>query len=414
MTVLAKHAQGKGGPDKIFHISGLAKARAQEVGKENITNATIGAFLDASGNLITMKTVEESLRNIPFEESANYAPISGIPEYAEAAADAVFRDCRPEAFIRGIATPGGTGSIRNTLKNYLEDGQACVISDYHWAAYKNICYELDRDLITFRTFNAEGGFNIEGCFEKVNACAAKQENVLLMLNTPANNPTGFSVTLDEWKIIVEKLTAIANNGKNNVVLLVDTAYIDYAGPGSREFFKLFSNLPKNFLVIVAFSMSKSHTMYGYRSGCMLCVTSDEEEAEAFVKANQFSARATWSNGTHIGQLVLVDLYKNPEKKAAFLAEQEELRLSLLRRAELFLAEAKEAELATCPFESGFFITVPTVKAPEVAAELRKEDIFLVPLGEGESAGLRVAICAIPEEKISGMAQKIKAAMERVG
>ena len=97
-----------------------------------------------------------------------------------------------------------------------------------------------------------------------------------------------------------------------------------------------------------------------------------------------------------------------------MAEQEELRLSLLRRAELFMAEAKEVQLPTCPFESGFFITVPTVKAPEVAAELRKEDIFLIPLGEGASAGLRVAICAIPEEKISGLARKIKAAMERVG
>ena len=55
-----------------------------------------------------------------------------------------------------------------------------------------------------------------------------------------------------------------------------------------------------------------------------------------------------------------------------------------------------------------------ISGPEVAAELRKEDIFLIPLGEGASAGLRVAICAIPEEKISGLARKIKAAMERVG
>lgn len=53
MSVLAKHTQGKGGPDKIFRISGMAKARAAEVGKENITNATTGAFLDATGHLIT-------------------------------------------------------------------------------------------------------------------------------------------------------------------------------------------------------------------------------------------------------------------------------------------------------------------------------------------------------------------------
>ena len=48
------------------------------------------------------------------------------------------------------------------------------------------------------------------------------------------------------------------------------------------------------------------------------------------------------------------------------------------------------------------------EAQAVAAVLREEDIFLVPLGKG----LRVAICAIPEEKIIGMATKIKEAMDR--
>ena len=33
MSLLATHAQGKGGPDVIFAYSAQAKARAQEVGK---------------------------------------------------------------------------------------------------------------------------------------------------------------------------------------------------------------------------------------------------------------------------------------------------------------------------------------------------------------------------------------------
>ena len=106
--------------------------------------------------------------------------------------------------------------------------------------------------------------------------------------------------------------------------------------------------------------------------------------------------------------------QNPELKAAFRAEQEELRLSLLKRAEVFVKEAQEVGLKTCPFDSGFFVTVPTVKAEEVAAELRKSDIFMVPLGEGANAGIRVALCALPEEKIVGVAAKIKEALDAVG
>ena len=47
MSLLATHAQGKGGPDAIFAYSSQASARAAEIGKENIVNATIGAFLNA-------------------------------------------------------------------------------------------------------------------------------------------------------------------------------------------------------------------------------------------------------------------------------------------------------------------------------------------------------------------------------
>lgn len=61
---------------------------------------------------------------------------------------------------------------------------------------------------------------------------------------------------------------------------------------------------------------------------------------------------------------------------------------------MFIKEADEIGLKVCPFDSGFFVTVPTEQAEEVAAELRKSDLFIVPLGDGANAGLRVALCAI--------------------
>lgn len=413
MSVLAKHTQGKGAPDKIFRISGMAKARAAEVGKENITNATIGAFLDANGQLITMKTVEETVKEIPFVEAAEYATIEGSPEFIEAAKEAAFREYRPTAYIDGVATPGGTGGIHHALLNYLEEGDTAITMDRYWAAYKSICRETGRNFDTFVMFDEAGHFNVQGCIEKLREYAAKQTNVFLILNTPANNPTGYNVKQQEWEAIMAELTAIANNGKNNVVLLVDISYIDYAAPESRRFFQLFNQLPENFLVLVAFSMSKGYTMYGYRLGCLLCISSSKQEVEDFVAINKFSSRATWSNCSRLGMLVMEKINADPERKAAFRAEQEQLRLSLLRRAQLFMKEAGEINLPVCPFDSGFFVTVPTVKAEDVAAKLREQDLFVVPLGDGANAGLRIALCAIPEEKITGVPQKIKAALAAV-
>lgn len=413
MSVLAKHTQGKGGPDKIFRISGMAKERAAVVGKQNITNATTGAFLDGDGHLITLKTVEDTVKEIPFTEAAEYATIEGSPEFIQAAIDAAFREYRPDAYIDGVATPGGTGGIHHALQNYLDDGDTALTMDRYWAAYKSICRETNRNFDTFVMFDENNNFNVQGCIAKLREYAEKQTNVFLILNTPANNPTGYNVKKEEWRAIMEELTAIANNGKNNVVLLADIAYIDFAAPESRQFFQLFNQLPENFLVLVAFSMSKGYTMYGYRLGCLLCVSSSKQEVEDFIAINKFSSRATWSNCSRMGMLVMEKINQDPERKAAFRAEQEQLRLSLLKRAELFVKEADEIGLKVCPFDSGFFITVPTVKAEEVAAELRKKDLFVVPLGDGANAGLRIALCAIPEEKITGVPKKIKEALDAV-
>ena len=354
------------------------------------------------------------MKNIPIRDSAEYAPIEGTKGFVNAAIDGAFREYRPNGFIDGVATPGGTGGLHHSIYNYLEPGDTVLTMDRYWAAYKSICRECGRGFDTFVSFDENNKFNVQGCIDKLREYAEKQTNVFLVMNTPANNPTGYNVKRDEWEAIMAELTAIANNGKNNVVLLLDVAYIDYAAPEAREIFTLFNDLPENFILLVAYTMSKSYAMYGYRLGCLLCVSSSQQEVEEFIAINKFSSRATWSNCSRLGMHVMEKIDQNPELKAAFRAEQEELRLSLLKRAEVFVKEAQEVGLKTCPFDAGFFVTVPTVKAEEVAAELRKSDIFMVPLGDGANAGIRVALCALPEEKIVGIAAKIKAALDAVG
>ena len=199
--------------------SAMAKARAAEVGKENIINATTGAFLDANGQLITMKTVEEVVKTIPFRDSAEYAPIEGTKGFVNAAIDGAFREYRPNGFIDGVATPGGTGGLHHSIYNYLEPGDTVLTMDRYWAAYKSICRECGRGFDTFVSFDENNKFNVQGCIDKLREYAEKQTNVFLVMNTPANNPTGYNVKRDEWEAIMAELTAIANNGKNNVVLL---------------------------------------------------------------------------------------------------------------------------------------------------------------------------------------------------
>ncbi|MDO4281151.1 MAG: aminotransferase class I/II-fold pyridoxal phosphate-dependent enzyme [Peptococcaceae bacterium] len=413
MSILAKHAQGKGGPDVIFAYSAQANKRAEAVGKENIVNATIGAFLNADGSLKTMDTVEAAIESIPFAIGANYAPINGLPEYIEAMTDSVLRDHRPAGtYTAGIATPGGTGALHNGFFNYLNEGEVCLTTDYYWGNYKSLLSEMGRGLETFNTFTDDGHFDIASCKAACEAVAAKQTNVVLLLNTPAHNPTGFSVTDEEWQEIIPMLTAIANNGKNNVVLMIDTAYIDYAGPHARDFFEFFTNLPENFLVIVCASTSKGYTLYGYRLGLMLCIAQSQAVCDEFELADGASARATWSNCSRPAMEAVTLLNSDDAHRSAFRKEQDEFAASLAKRSDIFMKEAKEVGLAVCPYHSGFFIFVPTPTHEDAVAMfdvLADENIFAVPLG----AGMRIAICAVDDAKIPGMATKFKAAYDKV-
>lgn len=409
-SLAASHSRGKSETDNIFGVNAAANEKAKTVGKENIVNASIGAFLDANGELVTLPTVEKTVRSLDFKDTANYAPIAGLPDFIQAVIDVTFEEYKPDAYIKGVATPGGSGGIHHAIWNYTELGDTYLTSDWFWGPYRTMAREMGRKLDTFVTFDEKGNFNLENCLQKVRELAQVQKNVLLIINSPAHNPTGFSVTFEEWEQLVTGLKELAENGQNNIILFVDIAYLDFAPPGSRKFFKLFSQLPASFLVIVGFSMSKGYTMYGYRSGCMLGISSDKDVAEEFFDINQFSNRGTWSNGTRAGMLCLAKLWKNPELMYQVKKEREEFRLSLDARAKTFLDEAKSVGLEVCPYNSGFFITVPSTKPNEVALKLQDDNIFIVPLARG----LRIAVCAIPAEKLTGMAAKIKEAKDLLG
>ncbi|MGI6225769.1 MAG: pyridoxal phosphate-dependent aminotransferase [Peptococcales bacterium] len=409
-SVAASHSRGKSEPDKIFAVSAAANEKAKVVGKENIVNASIGAFLDPIGELVTLPTVEKVIKSLDFKDTANYAPIAGLPDFIEATIDVTFGEYKPDAYIKGVATPGGSGAIHHAIWNYTEAGETYLTSDWYWGPYQTMAREMGRKIDTFTTFDEKGNFNVQACLEKVRQLAQVQQNVLLLINSPAHNPTGFSLTDEEWKQVIAGLSGLAQKGKNNIILFLDVAYLDFAPPESRKFFKLFSQLPTNFLVIVAFSMSKGYTMYGYRTGCMLGISSDQDIIEEFYNINQFSNRGTWSNGTRSGMLCLAKLWKNQDLMEQVNKEREEYRLGLEDRAKTFLNEAKSVGLEVCPYHSGFFITVPTTKPDEVALKLQDDNIFVVPLGRG----LRIAVCAISAEKISGMATKIKEAMDLLG
>lgn len=407
-SMAAKHVNTIRTEDKIFAVSREAGNAVVQFGKEKVVNATVGSILDENEKLAVLPSVLRTLRNLPDSEFAAYAPILGTPDYLEAAIQAAFNDCRPEAYIRAAATPGGSGALRHTFWNYSDIGDTILTADWFWGPYKTIAEENLRRLGTFSFFDNEKKFNLHSLEQKMNELLERQDSLVILLNSPAQNPTGFALSDGEWGQVIELIKRAAGDLSKKITLLCDIAYIDYAGKASdtRKFMRLLGGLPSNVLVMVAFSISKSLTMYGIRTGAAVCVSSNKDVAEEFTGVFEASNRGTWSNGTRCGMKLLSVIMNDKKLLADVDKEREELRQLLEKRAEIFIGEAEANQLDTCPYKSGFFVTIPAIQPEESCKLLQKENIFAVPI----SRGIRFAICSVPTFKIKGIAEKIKRAV----
>ena len=408
-SIAASHSKGKFATDKIFGASGAAVKATAEFGKDKVVNATIGAIMDDNEELACIPTVEKVLREMPINDLINYAPIAGLPSYLDATINLTFQDNKPDAYINAVATAGGSGVIHHTIWNYSEIGDTILTSDWYWGPYSVLCKEALRKLDTYQLFDEQQNFNIKAFELKVNDLLKKQDSLVIIINTPAHNPTGFSLTDDDWTKVLDVCTTEAKDSTKKITILVDIAYIDYAGEKNetRRFLKQFSNLPANILGILAFSMSKGYTMYGQRTGAMIGISSSKEISKEFADINQYTSRATWSNINRGAMQLLATIYNDKQLLSQFEKERDGFYELIKERANIFMAEAKECGLNMLPYRAGFFISIPSSDSDAVCNKLHDDLIYAVPL----AAGVRIAVCAVPSRKIKGMAEKTLKAMK---
>lgn len=392
--------------DRIFGISNRAKAAEAEFGKESVVNGVIGALLDDNGKLMILRSVDKVFRNLTMEEYASYAPIAGTPAFKKAAIEVALRGRRLKGFVEAAATPGGAGAIRNAVANYSSPGDSILTSDWHWPAYSTIAGEIGRGIDYFTLFNKDRAFNIEAFEEKVASMLRSQERLVVILNTPAHNPTGYSIKTAEWRSIVAVLNRMPASKK--IALVVDAAYIDFAGDEmeQREFLPELDNLHANILPLIAYSASKTFTLYGMRCGALICVAPTKEIADEFKMVCEYSSRGSWSNAPRAGQSIISKICADEDLFREVSEERESIRSMLLRRGRTFERTCREIGLAMVPFDGGFFACIPCADSQAVCARLEKERIFLVP----NALGIRVSIASISEEKCRLLPRKIQEAM----
>lgn len=337
-SMAAPHAKGKSAEDNIFAANNRAIALAEKIGTENVVNATVGSILDEDGSLVVLDVVKEALSALTPKEMCAYAPIQGYRAFLDACIDQCFGKSRPEGYIDACSTPGGTGVLHHVVHNYSEVGDEVLISDWHWGAYDSLIDDNNRKVRTFSLLTEDGHFHAADFKEKVEDILSRQDNIVIILNGIANNPTGYCLSDEEWQAAIDVLKEAARDETKKAILIPDVAYLDYSGEKEecRRFFRLFGGLPKNILTVCAYTLSKGFTMYGQRMGAMIGISSDKDVIKEFVDINQYASRATWSNCNSAAQNAMIRICRDDEKIKALDAERAKYFRLIQDRAEIFM------------------------------------------------------------------------------
>lgn len=394
--------------DTVFAIVNKAKEAKKTYGEDAVTDATIGSLYTEAGELAALDCVFDSLKNLDNKVLASYAAgFTGNPDFRQKVIDWVL-DGNSRLYKEVIATPGGTGAVAMTIQECLDPGQTVVLPEIAWGSYNLMAQMNNLEVEKYSLFDGDR-FNMDSFREVCTKTMEKQGKLVVVINDPCHNPTGYSMTREEWEEVIAFLNGCSK--KCPVVLLNDIAYIDFAfgQKEAKKYFSVFDDISDNMAVVVAFSLSKSMTSYGMRCGAAILMAKNPEIVNQLKTVFEKDARATWSNVNNGAMAMFVDVLDN--RLEDYDAERQKYVALLKERSEIFRNEADAAGLAYYPYREGFFVTLSMDNdlRDRYHEALMENNIFTVKVNKG----IRVAICSMPVAKVKGLAGHMKEILDEV-
>lgn len=410
MTFVRKKANTTPIVDTVFAIVGKAKKDKAENGSDNVIDATIGSLYGEDEKLVALDEVFNHYDIIDHRVKAAYASsFTGNPDYREAVYNWVTggSDLKLEHSV--IATPGGSGADFMAITSCLDAGETLLLPDVAWGSYKLMASEYNINTLEYKMFDGDR-FNLNSVKEKVNEILQIQDRVVMVINDPCHNPTGYSLSYEEWQELVSYINEVSKTVP--FILIDDIAYIDYSNnlAESRKYMNTWNELSDNAMVIVAFSCSKTLTSYGLRCGAAIILNQKKEAVREVEIVFEKKARATWSNIPNAAMANFVWLVT--EDRDHLLSEKQKYIDLMKERSSIFLSEAKECGLDFYPYKEGFFVTLRFEDndfRSRFHEALMENHIYTVVVNHG----IRVAVCSLPVKKVYGLAAKMKAIEESV-
>lgn len=293
----------------------------------------VGVYKDASGNTPIMRAIKNAEQQLwEAETTKAYTGLAGDPAFADAMVAMVLGDAVPRANVAAVATPGGTGAVRQgfDMVRMANPDAKVFVSDPTWPNHLSILKHMGMNMVPYRYFDEESrGVDFGGMMEDL---AQAGPGDIVLVHGCCHNPTGANLNMTEWKALVDLLI------KTGATPMVDIAYQGF-GDGLEEDAAatrlIASSVPET---IIAASCSKNFGIYRERTGLLMAVAANPSAHKLNQGTLAYLNRQNYSFPPDHGARLVTMVLSDDALRAEWAAELEEMRNGMLGLREQLAAE----------------------------------------------------------------------------
>ncbi len=301
--------------------------------RETKIDLGVGVYKTPEGVTPVMRAVKSAEKQLWESETTKaYTALAGDPAFADAMIALVLGDAVARDQVSAIATPGGTGAVRQAfdLIKMASPGARVFVSDPTWPNHLSILAHMGIEVVMYRYFDPETvGVDFAGMMADLDGLRAGD---VVLLHGCCHNPTGANLNMTEWRAVVDLLNA------RGALPMIDIAYQGFgdgleADAAAVRF--VAENCPE---MLIAASCSKNFGIYRERTGILMAVAQDRALQKVTQGNLAYLNRQNYSfppdHGARLGTMVLTD----SALRADWQSELEEVRLGMLKLRESLAAE----------------------------------------------------------------------------
>lgn len=296
----------------------------------------VGVYKDAFGRTPVMRAVKAAEHKLWQEQDTKvYTGLAGDPAFSDTMVALVLGDAVPRDSVAAVATPGGTGAVRQAFELIkMANPEARVfVSDPTWPNHVSILGYLGMNIVRYRYFDEETrGVDFDGMMADLKTA---RPNDVVLLHGCCHNPTGANLTADDWTAVTDLLL------ETGATPMIDIAYqgfgdgLDADAQGLRH---MASRVPE---LLIAASCSKNFGVYRERTGILIALSETAAQTKTTQGTLAYLNRQNFSfppdHGARLVQMILDD----DALRADWQAELEEVRLGMLKLRENLAAELRQ-------------------------------------------------------------------------